>query len=186
MARGESLAQRGKLSGGPGGDFDIEYVRTSVTHEASYSTSGGGYSNSFEMIANEQQYRAPRRAHWPRIDGVMHAKIDAADVTSAAPIDNRGRYRVVLPYDVQGEFGKKPSCWVRKAEPYAGPVHGMHFTLHIGTEVLLAHIDGDPDRPVIVGAVSNDAKQSPVTNREPTRSAIRTRSGILIDFEDDA
>ena len=178
--------QRITLSRGPTGDFDIEYVLTTVVHEASYSTGGGAYSNSFEMIAFEQQYRPPRRARWPRIDGVMHAKIDAADVSSTAPIDNRGRYRVILPYDLYGKIGESPSCWIRKAEPYAGPIHGMHFTLHIGTEVLIAHIGGDPDRPVIVGAVSNDAKQSPITDREPTRSAIRTRSGILIAFEDDA
>jgi type VI secretion system secreted protein VgrG len=178
--------QRVKIAGSPHGEFDLEYVLTSVVHQASSGSGGGTYSNSVEMIDYGSQYRAPQRATWPRIDGVMHARVDYENVSSAAPVDNFGRYRVVLPYDLYGAFGQNPSRWIRKAEGYAGPGQGIHFTLHPGAEVLLAHIDGDPDRPIIVGAVPNEAKKSPVTNAQSTRHGIRTRSGIVIDFQDDA
>ena len=107
-------------------------------------------------------------------------------MSSAAPIDDQGRYRVVFPYDLYGEHGGRATRWVRKAEPYSGPSYGMHFTLHVGAEVAIAHTYGDPDRPIIVGSMPNPSMTSPLVSDIATRSAIRTRSGILIDFEDDA
>ena len=58
----------------------------------------------------------------------------------------------------------KHSSWLRMAQPYAGENHGMHFPLHKGTEVLLTFIDGDPDRPIVQGAVPNAETSSPVTS----------------------
>lgn len=176
------------LSGSPVGDLDLEYVITEVIHESTQErgVDNATYQNSIRLIEHATPYRPPRVTPWPRIDGVMHAKIDAESISSAAPIDDQGRYRVVIPYDLYGKFGGKATRWVRKAEPYTGPAHGMHFTLHSGAEVLLAHTGGDPDRPVIVAAAPNPATGSPLTSTHATRSAIRTRSGILLDFEDDA
>lgn len=180
---------RFRVTDSPVGELDLEYVITAVTHTATQegvSSGSGMYHNELEAIMYETPYRAPFVTAWPRIDGVMHAKIDAESVSSAAPIDDQGRYRVVIPYDVYGEFGGKATRWIRKAEPYAGASYGMHFTLHVGAEVLLAHTGGDPDRPVIVGAVPNPSTVTPLASDNATRSTIRTRSGILIDFQDDA
>lgn len=178
--------QRVKVSDSPNGEFDLDFVLTTVVHQGEWGLGGGSYSNQVEMIDYKHQYRAPQRTPWPRINGVMHARIDYETHSSVAPIDGRGRYRVLLPYDLYGQRGKYPSRWIRKAEGYSGPRQGIHFTLHGGAEVLLAHIDGDPDRPLIVGAVPNDAEPSPYVDNEGTRHGIRTRSGILIDFQDDA
>jgi type VI secretion system secreted protein VgrG len=61
----------------------------------------------------------------------------------------------------------------------------MHLLLYPGTEVLIAHIDGDPDRPIIVGAVHNEATRSPVTNADnPDASVIFTQGGIEIEMYD--
>lgn len=177
------------VSGAPVGELDGEYLLTRVVHSAVQSGEGAGagsYRNDLEAILNATPYRAPRVTPWPRIDGIIHAKIDAEAVSSAAPIDDKGRYRVVFPYDLYAKFGGKATRWVRKAEPYSGPAHGMHFTLHTGAEVAIAHIHGDPDRPVILGSVPHAVTVSPLTSTHATRSAIRTRSGILLDFEDDA
>lgn len=177
------------LTGAPMGELDIEYVLTEVRHEASQDTrsaGSGAYRNTLCAIPMDTPYRAPRTTRWPRIAGVVQAKIDAETVSAAAPIDDQGRYRVVLPFDHAGRFGGRASRWIRKAEPYAGAAYGTHFTLHAGAEVLLAHLNGDPDRPVIVGAVPNATHPSPVTDTYATRSALRSRSGILFDFEDDA
>ncbi|MBX3273668.1 MAG: type VI secretion system tip protein VgrG, partial [Sandaracinaceae bacterium] len=177
------------LTGAPVGELDIEYLVTKVVHRPapqSSTSTGGQYTNEIEAIPFATQYRPPRVTPWPRIDGVLPAKIDAEAISSAAPIDNEGRYRVVVPFDLYGEYGGKASRWVRKAEPYAGGTYGMHMTLHVGAEVLLAHVGGDPDRPIIVGSVPNPSMGTPLNDTNATRSALRTRSGILIDFEDDA
>jgi len=60
----------------------------------------------------------------------------------------------------------------------------MHFPLHKGTEVLLTFVDGDPDRPVIAGAVPNPETASPVTAANQTESVIQTGGGNKIRFED--
>ncbi|TWI13380.1 type VI secretion system Vgr family protein [Aerolutibacter ruishenii] len=47
------------------------------------------------------------------------------------------------------------SCWLRVAQRYAGPGVGTQFLPRIGQEVLIAFLDGDIDRPVVVGALYN-------------------------------
>ena len=69
-------------------------------------------------------------------------------------------------------------------QPHAGPGYGMHFPLRPGIEVAIGFIDGNPDRPLIVGAVPNPITQTPVTASSSTKNRIKTRSGILIEFED--
>jgi type VI secretion system secreted protein VgrG len=48
----------------------------------------------------------------------------------------------------------------------------------------MAFIDGDVDRPIIIGAVPNPATPSPVVEDEPLHHRIQTASGIKIEFED--
>ena len=59
----------------------------------------------------------------------------------------------------------------------------MHFPLHAGTEVLLACLNGDPDRPVILGSVANPSSQSPVTSANSSQHIVRTYAGneLLMD-----
>lgn len=72
------------------------------------------------------------------------------------------------------------------AQSSSGGEYGTHFPLHLGTEVIIAHISGAPDRPRIVGAVPNAASPHYLQSRRATRRATKTRSGIIIDFEGDA
>lgn len=51
--------------------------------------------------------------------------------------------------------------WVRVAGPSAGPNWGAMFTPRIGSEVLVDFIEGDVDRPIIVGALYNGADAPP-------------------------
>jgi type VI secretion system secreted protein VgrG len=52
-------------------------------------------------------------------------------------------------------------AWVRVAEAVAGPNWGSQFTPRIGTDVLVDFIDGDIDRPVIVGQLYTGADEPP-------------------------
>lgn len=47
--------------------------------------------------------------------------------------------------------------WVRVAEPAAGANWGASFVPRIGQEVVLDYLEGDIDRPVVVGALYNGA-----------------------------
>src|SRR5262249_17480682 len=94
------------------------------------------------------------------------------------------RYKVKLPFDTASAAGIAASRWMRMAQPYAGTAEGTHHPLRRGTEVLVAFVDGDPDRPIIVGAVPNAHTVSPTTRANATQSVTRTPSGIRIELED--
>jgi type VI secretion system secreted protein VgrG len=79
---------------------------------------------------------------------------------------------------------RKASCPVRMMQPSAGPGYGMHFPLKPGVEVVIGFVDGNPDRPVILGAVPNPITPTPVDAAVSTKSRIQTRSGIIIEFDD--
>ncbi|MFO0984067.1 MAG: type VI secretion system tip protein TssI/VgrG [Planctomycetota bacterium] len=172
-------------------DSNQEYLITSVHHRAEQflgltwtGIAGTTYGNEFTSIPKAHVFRPERKTPWPAIHGIMNAKIDGSGDGKYAEIDDMGRYKVLLPFDLSGRSGGKASRYVRMAQPYAGGGMGMHFPLCKGTEVLLAFLDGDPDRPIIVGAVPNPETASPVTGTNHTQNAIQTGGGNKLVLED--
>lgn len=175
-----------------------KYLITEVEHEGSQAgvfltgvqkgTTGKeedmGYVNNFVAIPEGIQFRPERKTVKPRFHGTINAHVDAAGDGQYAEIDDQGRYKVKLPFDMSGKGGGKASRWVRMIQPYAGADYGMHFPLHKNIEVLLTLVDGDPDRPIITGSVPNPQTGSPVTASNQTKSIIRTGGGNEIHFED--
>ena len=142
------------------------------------------YTNSFECIPAKVLFRPALRTPWPRIHGFMNAHVDASGDGKTAELDEQGRYVVRLPFDLQAKDAGKGSPRIRMAQPYAGGRYGMHFPLHKNTEVILAHKDGDPDRPVIVGSLSHPEALSPVADQNQTQGILRSAAENLIRFED--
>ncbi len=101
------------------------------------------YRNRFTAIPALVQFRALFATPKARIYGTLSARVDAAASGKYAEVDDQGRYKIVLPFDLSGRGGGKASAFVRMMQPYTGADHGMHFPLHKGTEVLLTFIDGD-------------------------------------------
>lgn len=179
-------------------DFNQSYLTVAMSHEGSqerYLLSGLGvaglsdrdnlfYRNHFECIPGTVQFRPVRETDKPRIHGAISAKIDAAGSGQYAELDGQGRYKVILPFDLSGRSGGKASAYVRMMQPYAGQDMGMHAPLHKGTEVLLSFIDGDPDRPVIAGAVPNPETPGPVNDGNQTMVRLKSGGGNVIHMED--
>lgn len=179
-------------------DFNEKYLVTETEHEGNqtgYIISGTGiepseqdfkpyYRNSFTAIPSHIQFRPEARIKKPRISGSIVARIDSTESGRYAELDDQGRYKISLPFDLSNHEPGKGSAWVRMAQPYAGSNHGIHFPLHKDTEVLLAFIDGDPDRPVIAAAVPNVATPSPVNASNQTMNVIQTKGQNRIAIED--
>ena len=142
------------------------------------------YTNRFTAIPADTQFRAPVKTQGPKVSGTLVGKIDGAASGQYAELDEMGRYKVIMPFDLSGREGGKASCWLRMAGPYNGGGYGMHFPLHKGNEVVLTFMNGDPDRPVIVGAVPNTENPSMVTSANQTSSVITTSGGNKIHMED--
>jgi type VI secretion system secreted protein VgrG len=173
------------------GDYNKEHLLTHVNHTASQTvelasnqTIDAKYRNQFNSVPGDQVFRPLRRTRWPSIPGFMSAKIDASGSGQYAEIDDMGRYKVKLPLDLSDKKDGKASRYVRMMQPYAGGGMGMHFPLHKGTEVALMFLDGDPDRPIIAGAIPNPDTASPVAGSNQTQCKIHTGGGNTITIED--
>lgn len=173
-----------------------EYLVTGMSHagsqraylEQGMATEEGGenlfYRNTLTAIPASVQFRPQRSMKKPFIHGVMNAVIDGAGSDQYAELDEHGRYKVILPFDLSGRDQGHASSWLRMMQPYVGSDHGMHFPLHKGTEVLLSFIDGDPDRPFIAASVPNPAHKSQVTKATQTKALLTTSGQNLLHMED--
>ena len=125
----------------------------------------------------------PSQPH-PHIAGTLPARVTAAENCTYAYIDDMGRYRVKLPFDLDEWSPGGESRPVRLAKPYAGPEYGIHFPLHEGTEVMLSFVQGNPDRPYISGVMHDSAHPDHIPADWNTRNVIRTWANNKLRMED--
>lgn len=164
---------------------DGAWLITAVVHRAeqtleSSGAGGASYRCAFDAWPADRPWRPARRTPVPRLPGLVHAVVDGPEAAVYADPDADGCYRVRPAWARDGAAGMA----VRLATPYAGDGHGLHLPLHAGTEVLLAHIDGDPDRPVIAAAVPNPAHASVVTDANASQCVLRSAGGNELVLED--
>lgn len=155
------------------------------------ATSSAFYRCSFGGISSDLAFRPARLTPRPRLDGVVTGIVQYApgdESGGLARLDAHGRYIVSLHFDTRSakeeedEGYQYRSLPIRMAQPFAGPSQGMHFPLRPGTEVLVAFENGDPDRPVIVGAVPNVTTPSPVVASDSHMHRVRSRHGLVLEF----
>lgn len=142
------------------------------------------YRVEVRAIPDDVQYRAPRLTPRPRIDGTVDGIIDGGADSSYAQIDEHGRYRVRIFFDESDLVDGSRSTWVRMLQPHGGGVEGMHFPLRKGTEVHMAFLGGDPDRPVIIGTAPNAHKPSKITSSNGTQNVLRSGANNQLVMED--
>lgn len=177
---------------GHAGLADTALLITEVRHHAHQNVMGQGsdepshYGNTFRAIPADRTYRPPRRTPKPRLTGFytgLIQPVDAHVVGPSAQLDPEGRYRVRMLFDIAPREG-----WVshpiRMAQPHSGAGHGMHFPLRPGVEVAIVFANGDPDRPIILGALDNPVTPSPTTQRNARQNIVSTASGITITLRD--
>lgn len=153
-----------------------------LTHEIAKQLEGKtGFSAAFEALplrapgpdrdARYMQDLWPTpRATRPAAQGPHLATVIGPNGLNTAQhdvwADALGRVRIRFPWDPgpspPGDpLGEDPwmtgrnTCWVRVAEGWAGERFGHQFLPRIGQEVVVAFVDGDPERPLIVGRTYN-------------------------------
>lgn len=159
-----------------------EYEYVGGTHAGDAPTS---FSARFTAALAGRNVRPARTAEKPKVDGLLAGIIEPEDEADYARLDDAGSYKVRLLFEDPND-GPVPFARVRMAQPHGGQGYGMHFPLRPGTEVVLAFLNGDPDRPVIAGVVPNARLVSPIDQGNNTSNVIRTGGGNQVNFQDEA
>lgn len=171
------------LAKDPGtGASDVPYVVRRIHHDArdeSWVTGEGtpSYANAFSAFLGSVPWRQPIATPRPRMEG-LHAAVVLGPDSDDIYTDDQGRVKVRFFWDHRSEATHDLSCWARVIQPWAGPGWGAQFIPRVGTEVAVAFMDADPDRPVVVGGFYNGRDKPIFPANEKTKSGIRTRSSI--------
>lgn len=170
------------------GWFMVNEVTLRGAHGALDERAGRAtFGNELTLVPADRLdlFRPERRTPVPRVPGVLTAVIEA-NGSDYASIDETGRYKVRMPFDLSDTANAEASKFVRLAQPYSGANYGMHLPSHKGAEMVLGCIGGDPNRPVGLGTVPNANTVSPVTSANKECGVIRTAGGneILLDDTD--
>jgi type VI secretion system secreted protein VgrG len=138
-------------------------------------------------VAKSVKWNAPQITPWPRIHGPQTAVVvnkNGQDLD----VDEWGRVRVSFNWEREGTS----SMLTRVSQMWAGAEWGGIAWPRKGQEVIVEHLNGDPDRPIITGRVYNDAAKP---THDPTSKAsifsIKSRTigggGFnALEFEDKA
>lgn len=185
LAPGEILSITGHSDAMQNGDYLIVEVEHQGDQRAGFafgeSAKGMTYRNKLLLIRAGTPYRPPlpeaRRMH-----GLLTARIETTG-GDYAHLDEQGRYRLRTDFDLGEAAPGEASHPLRMVQPYVGRDYGFHFPLHAGTEVVISCINGDLDRPVILGALPNPDTPTPVTSANRTQNILRTWGGneLLMD-----
>jgi type VI secretion system secreted protein VgrG len=195
-----------ELTGHGNASLDQWYLLTRVEHHGfapeqltsdTHGPRGEGaarerYQNTFECIPLDIPFRPERRRSRARMAGLQTATV-VGPASEEIHTDEHGRIKVQFHWDRLGQRDEKSSCFLRVAQAWAGVGWGFVFLPRIGMEVLVDFLEGDPDRPLVVGCVYNGKNPPPYALPEhKTRSTIRTSSSKSSDgfnelrFEDAA
>jgi type VI secretion system secreted protein VgrG len=165
-----TAGHRFELINHPANDNNGKYVLTSTQHAAvqnpDYVSSEPverAYTNSFTCIpygAGQAPFRPPRISPRPVVPGSQTAVV-VGPPGEEIYVDKYGRVKVQFHWDREGKANADSSCWIRVSQSQAGLNWGATYWPRIGHEVVVDFLEGDPDRPLIVGCVYNATEMPP-------------------------
>lgn len=177
-----------KLIEHPTGAENSEYIVVRATHAygiQSYRSSGRRdealYHGSYELQKSDKRFRAPIVTPRPTVYGPHTAKVvGEKNQGEEGDIDVDEYGRIWLRFHWDREDGST-SCRTRVAQMWAGKGWGGQIIPRIGQEVIVEYIEGNPDLPLVVGAVVNDQHKPPYD-----LPANKTQSGLKSESTDGA
>lgn len=175
----------------PANELNQEYLIVgSLIHleESDYASGDGSaapFRCSFQAIESRQPYRSMPTAIKPDVVGLQTAVVTGSETDEDIAVDKYGRVQVTFHWNKPDKKNAQSSCPVRVASPWAGKGWGAVSIPRIGQEVVVSFLEGDPDRPLIIGSVYNGDNSPPYSLPDnKTQSGIKSRS--LLGAADDA
>jgi type VI secretion system secreted protein VgrG len=181
--RGLSCGNIFELSNCPRDDQNISYLVIGATYELENSAVESGsdrgdasFTCHFSTIDERTPFRPQRSTAKAVVTGPQTAVVVGPDGEEIWT-DKYARVKVQFHWDRKGKDDEKSSCWVRVAHALAGQKWGFISIPRIGQEVIVDFLEGDPDQPIITGAVYNDTNMPPYGLPDnKTQSGVKTRS----------
>ncbi len=174
-----------KLKDFPLAEANQEYLVTeAVTRlvEVDYLAGGGGddgevpFACTFSVIKSGQPFRSLPLTRRPTIAGVQTAVV-YGETPEDIVVDKYGRVVVTFFWNQPGKKNADNSCPVRVASHWAGKRWGAVQIPRVGQEVVVSFLEGNPDRPLIIGSVYNADNMPPYTLPDnKTQSGVKSRS----------
>lgn len=163
---------------------NAEYLVVSAEHSfvaeqyrsGTSSASGEAYTGSYELQLSERAFKAPHVTPRPIVHGPQTA-IVVGPSGEEIYTDKHGRVKLKFHWDRESPGNEKSSRWVRVGQIWSGKKWGGIVIPRIGMEVIVEFIEGDPDRPLVIGTVYNGDNTPPFTLPDnKTQSGVKTRS----------
>jgi type VI secretion system secreted protein VgrG len=176
-----------QLTEHPRSDWNDLWLLTCVEHrgrqpqvlEESVTSDGEsfqGYRNTFVATPWDVVFRPALCPEKPRMSGYQPAVVTGPKDLEIH-CDEYGRVKVQLAWDRDGELNEHSSCWLRVATGWAHDHYGSVLIPRVGMEVLVGFIDGDADKPLVMGCLPNAATPVPLDlPADKTRSVFRSQS----------
>ncbi len=171
--------------------YNADYFISEVIHEASQFAghNEGDQDIAYRHIATCIKRETPFRTatvHHPELPMTLTARIESDG--PYARLDEQGKYQLRALFDLSSTQHTQAMIPMRRVSPYGGLPNesnvGFHTPLHDGDEVLISCLNGDPDRPMLVGTVPNPERVSPVTSANSSVNRLRTMSDNELTFDD--
>ena len=127
---------------------------------ASGDTQGSVHRIEFTVIPANVPFRPAQSTSWPKTHGPQTARVVGPQGESIWT-DKYGRIKVKFHWDRLAKGDDTSSCWVRVSSAWAGQGFGGVQIPRVNDEVVIDFINGDPDRPIVIGRVYNEASMPP-------------------------
>ena len=190
-ARGLATGQLFTLTSHPREDQNAEYLVVSTEYELKsneYEASEAGpadYDCRFVALKSQQPFRPERLTPKPVVQGPQTA-ITVGPNGESIHTDKLGRVKVHFHWNRYSKKDDTSSCWIRVSQNWGGKGWGGMFIPHVGQEVIVQFLEGDPDMPLITGRVYNAENMPPVPlPAGKTQSIIRDHGSNRIIMEGD-
>jgi type VI secretion system secreted protein VgrG len=158
--------------------YYLDRVRRSA-YSGGFRAWGGAefnYSTEFTAFPDDVPFRPDLAARRPVVQGTQTAVV-VGKKGEEVWVDQHGRIKVQFHWDRYGNKDENSSCWVRVSTQTAGKNWGHIEIPRIGHEVIVDFLEGNPDRPIVVGSVYNAEMKTPYPLPDKQLvSGIKTRS----------
>lgn len=132
--------------------------------DGGYRSGGAGgeplFRGSYEFVPAEVPFAPEMKTDETKMQGPQTALV-VGPGGDEIHTDEYGRIKVQFYWDRHGQKDENSSMWVRCAQMWAGSGWGTMFIPRIGMEVVVEFLEGDPNKPLVVGCVYNAENMPP-------------------------